>query len=69
MTSTAENLEHALRDRQALLDRSAETYLALADHLDDEIAALEAAQRLAREGADMDFEQLLDDAERGSSRD
>jgi len=39
-----------------LLDRSAETYLAVADRLDDEIAALEAAQRLATPAEDVDFE-------------
>lgn len=55
-----------LRDRRRLLEQSAETYLALADRLDDEIAALEAAQRLAVPAEDVDFEQLLDRAERSA---
>ena len=53
-----------LRECRSLLERSAETYLALADRLDDEIASLEAAQRLAVEAQDVDFEELLDRAER-----
>ena len=53
-----------LRERRSLLERSAETYLALADRLDDEIAALEAAQRLAVPAEDVDFDELLDRAER-----
>lgn len=44
-----------LRERRRLLERSSETYLALADRLDDEIAALEAAQRLAVQAEDVDF--------------
>ena len=59
----AGRLDAALRERHALLERSAETYIALADHLDDEIAALEAAQRLAVPATDVDFEDLLDQAE------
>lgn len=55
-----------LRDRRRLLEQSAETYLALADRLDDEIAALEAAQRLAAPAEDVDFEQLLNRAERSA---
>jgi len=43
-----DRLSAALRERRALLDRSSEAYVALAEHLDDEIAALEAAERLAR---------------------
>lgn len=46
-----------LRERRSLLERSSETYLALADRLDDEIAALEAAQRLAVQAEDIDFEE------------
>lgn len=46
-----------LRERRRLLERSSETYLALADRLDDEIAALEAAQRLAVQAEDIDFEE------------
>jgi hypothetical protein len=64
----AGELEEALRERQGLLERSAETYLALADRLDDEIAALEAARRLARPADDVDFEGLLDEAERKASQ-
>ncbi len=57
-------LEADIRERRALLERTAETYVALADRLDDEIAALEAAQRLAVPGEDVDFVELLDHAER-----
>jgi hypothetical protein len=64
----AGEIEEALRERQGLLDRSAETYLALADRLDDEIAALEAAQRLARPADDVEFEGLLAEAERKASQ-
>jgi hypothetical protein len=60
----AGELEQALKERRGLLARSAETYLALADRLDDEIAALEAAKRLAEPAEDVDFEGLLDEAER-----
>jgi hypothetical protein len=56
-------LEEALRERRDQLEQSSETYLALADRLDDEIAALEAARRLARPEPDVDFEGLLDAAE------
>lgn len=52
-----------LRERRSLLERSAETYVALAACLDDEIATLEAAQRLAVAAEDVDFEGLLDRAE------
>jgi hypothetical protein len=34
------------------------------DRLDDEIAALEAARRLAISAEDVDFDELLDSAER-----
>jgi hypothetical protein len=64
----AGELEEALRERRGLPERSAETYLALADRLDDEIAALEAARRLARPADDVDFDQLLDEAERKASQ-
>jgi hypothetical protein len=47
----------AVRERRSLLERSSETYLALADRLDDDIAALEAAQRLAVQAEDVDFEE------------
>ena len=60
----AGQLEQALQDRRDLLERTSETYLALADRLDDEIAALEAASRLARPAEDVDFDGLLDKAER-----
>ena len=39
-------------------------YLALADRLDDEIARLEAARRLANPAPDVNFDELLEDAER-----
>lgn len=61
-------IDEALRERRGLLQRSAETYLALADRLDDEIAALEAARRLATTGDDVDFTALLDEAERKASQ-
>jgi hypothetical protein len=64
----AGELEAALRERHGLLERSSETYLALADRLDDEIAALEAARRLAQPAEDVDFEGLLDEAERKVQR-
>jgi len=51
------------------LERTSETYLALADRLDDEIAALEAARRLAQPAVDVDFEGLLEHAERKAARD
>jgi hypothetical protein len=61
-------IDEALRERHGLLRRSAETYLALADRLDDEIAALEAARRLAAPAEDVDFTALLDEAERKASQ-
>lgn len=64
----AGEIDEALRERRGLLERTAETYLALADRLDDEIAALEAASRLARPAADVDFELLLDEAEQKASQ-
>ena len=57
-------LDAEIRDRRALLTRTGETYLAVATRLDDEIAALEAARRLASTAPDDDFETLLDAAER-----
>ena len=57
-------LDAEIRDRRELLTRTGETYLALATRLDDEIAALEAARRLASTAPDVDFEPLLDAAER-----
>ena len=61
---TDDRLRAGLRERRELLERSAEVYLALADRLDDEIAALEAAQRLAVPADDIDFDELLERAER-----
>jgi hypothetical protein len=61
------DLEHELRERRALLARTGETYMALAERLDDEIAALEAARRLATERDDEDFEAMLEAAERETS--
>lgn len=58
-----------LRERRALLEHGAEAYLALADRVDDEIAALEAAQRLAVPADDVDFDELLDQAERNARPD
>jgi len=58
-----DRLAAALRKRRALLDRRSEAYVALAEHLDDEIAALEAAVRLARPAVNVDFDPLLDAAE------
>ncbi len=60
---SGDRLAVALRERRALLDRSSEAYVALAEHLDDEIAALDAAQRLARPALNLDFDELLDKAE------
>ena len=62
-----DSLDAELRERRILLERSSETYVALADRLDDEIAALEAAHRLATPASDVDFEGLLDRAERDAS--
>ena len=59
-----ERIAAELRERRALLEHGAEAYLALADRLDDEIAALEASQRLSVPAPDVDFTQLLDQAER-----
>jgi len=68
LAGDADRLRAELGERRELLERSAETYLALADRLDDEIAALEAAQRLAVPANDVDFDELLDRAERDASR-
>jgi len=68
LTEDADRLRAQLIERRALLERSAETYLALADRLDDEIAALEAAQRLAVPAEDVDFDVLLDRAERDAAQ-
>lgn len=57
-----------LRKRRALLEHGAEAYLALADRLDDEIAALEASQRLSVPADDVDFGELLDQAERNTDQ-
>ncbi|MBM3676683.1 MAG: hypothetical protein FJW96_02200 [Actinobacteria bacterium] len=63
------NLDDQLRARRMLLARTAETYLALADRLDDEIAALEAARRLSEPADDEDLEAILEAAERKSLSD
>lgn len=72
MASTAEKdrdrIAAELRERRRLLEQSAETYLALSDRLDDEIAGLEAAQRLAVPAKDVDFDELLDRAERNAGQ-
>ena len=57
-------LDAEIRARRELLTRTGEAYLAVATRLDDELAALEAARRLARPAPDVDFEPLLDAAER-----
>ena len=62
-------LEPVLRERRTLLERSAETYIALADRLDDGIAALEAAQRVATLAQDVDVETPFDRAGRDASAD
>jgi len=66
-SSRVRQLDDEMRERRALLARTAETYLALADRLDDEIAALEAARRLASPAADSGLEELLESAERRAS--
>jgi hypothetical protein len=63
----AGEIDEALRERRGLLEQSAKTYLALADRLDEEIAALEVAGRLAQPVVDVDFEVLLAEADRESS--
>ena len=55
-----------LRERRALLTHGAEVYVALADRVDDEIAALEASQRLAVDADDVAFTELLEQAERNA---
>ncbi len=65
---SGDRLAAALRERRALLDRSSEAYVALAEHLDEEIAALEAAERLARPALNVDFDELLDQAEHNASQ-
>lgn len=67
LADEAGRLDAELRERRELLARTAETYLALADRLDDEIAALETARRLGNPAPDLDFDELLDDAERRTS--
>jgi hypothetical protein len=69
LSDDAGQLDDEIRERRALLARTAETYLALANRLDDEIAALEAARRLASPAADSDFEEMLESAERRASHD
>ncbi|MFN0155849.1 MAG: hypothetical protein ACKVUT_15860 [Gaiella sp.] len=69
LSDDAEHLDEQLRDRRALLVRTSETYLALADRLDDEIAAIEAAQRLANPAGDANFEEMLEAAEREATPD
>ena len=67
MASDAENTSDALaavlRERRASLEHGARVYLARADRLDGEIAVLEAAQRLLRPTEDVDFGELLFQAE------
>lgn len=57
----------ALRERRALLEHGAQAYVALAERLDDEIAALEAAQRLSVPADDVDFDELLHRAEQDAA--
>ena len=57
-----EELAAEIRERKALLEHGAVAYVALADRLDDEIAALEVAARLAVPAEDIEFETLLDRA-------
>ena len=64
MSAKTDHLADQIRERRTLLERGAEVYVALADRLDDEIAALEAAKRLAVPAEDVDFDELLDRAER-----
>jgi hypothetical protein len=70
VTSVAEQdpdrIADALRERRDLLEHGAVAFLALADRLDGEIAALEAAQRLAVLAEDVGFDELLDRAERNA---
>jgi hypothetical protein len=61
-----ERIAAALRERRALLEHGAKAFVGLADRLDDEIAALEAAQRLSVPAEDVDFAELLDHAERNA---
>jgi hypothetical protein len=63
-----ERIAAALRERRDLLEHGAQAYVALADRLDDEIAALEAAQRLSVPADDVDFDELLDQAERNAEQ-
>jgi hypothetical protein len=66
MSARTDHLSAQIRERRTLLERGAEVYVALADRLDDEIAALEAAERLAVPAEDADFDELLDRAERNA---
>lgn len=72
MASVAEKdpdrIAAALLERRALLEHGAQAFLALADRLDDEIATLEAAQRLSVPAEDVDFGELLDQAERNADQ-
>jgi hypothetical protein len=54
-----ERIAAELRARRRLLERHTETYVARADYLADQIAALEAAQRLAVAAEDVEFSDLL----------
>ena len=66
MSARTDHLSAQIRERRTLLKRGAEVYVALADRLDEEIAALEAAKRLAVPAEDVDFDELLDRAERNA---
>jgi len=68
LAGDADRLRAELRERRERLERSADAYLALADRLDDEIAALEVAQRLAVPADDVDLDELIDRAERHASK-
>lgn len=66
VSKNPDELAAEIRERRALLEHGAEVYIALADRLDDEIAALETAKRLSVAAEDVDFDALLDRAERNA---
>ena len=64
----AGGIEEALRERQGLLERSAETYLALADVSTTRSRRWRLFRRLAQPSDNVDFLGLLDEAERKASQ-
>lgn len=67
-SAKTDDLSAQIRERKALLERGAQVYVAPAERLDDEIAALEAAKRLATPAEHVDLDDPLDGAERNAGK-